>query len=72
MARTKQMARKHTGKVAVTPHAKRVKTRLRRALLGSDPRWGSAKETFVQPKMGSLRPHPHNANRLDYRRMYIL
>ena len=72
MARTKQTARKHTGKVTVTGSAKKVKTKLKRALLGSDARWGTAKETFVKPKTGGLRPHPRDPNRLDYRRMYIL
>ena len=38
MARTKQTARKHTGKVTVTGSARKVKTKLKRALLGSDPR----------------------------------
>ena len=72
MARTKQTARKHTGKVTVIGSARKVKTKLKRALLGSDPRWGTAKEMFVKPKTGGLRPHPWHPNRLDYRCMYIL
>ena len=68
MARTKQTARKHTGgQPNMGRKAGKVKTRLRRAVLASDPRWGSAAKTFVEPKAGRLRFHTHAPNRLDYR-----
>ena len=70
MARTKQTARKHTdGGANVGRKAK--KTRLARALKASDPRWGSAKSTFVQPTHSRLFSH-HNEDRLDYRCKYSM
>ena len=68
MVRTKQTARKHTGGGANVGR-KAQKTRLRRAV-GKDEWWGTAKQTFVKPKTGTLRPHMHNPNALDYRRKY--
>ena len=57
MVRTKQTARKHTSGGANVGK----KTRLRRAM-GADMRWGTAKQTFVEPKAGRLRSHPNDPN----------
>ena len=61
------MARKHTDGGANL--GKNQKTRLRRAV-GADMWWGTAKETFVQPKAGRLPSDRHDPNRLDYRCKY--
>ena len=65
MVKTKQTARKHTDGGANLGK----KTRLRRAV-GADMWWGTAKQTFVEPKAGRLRSHTNDPNRLDYRHNY--
>ena len=65
MPRTKQTARKHTDGGANLGK----KTRLRRAV-GADTRWGTAKQTFVQPIAGRLLTHRNDPNQLDYRCKY--
>ena len=57
MVRTKQTAQKHTGGGANMGK----KTRLSRAV-GADMQWGTAKQTFVEPKAGRLRSHPNDPN----------
>ena len=65
MLRTKQTARKHMDGEANLGK----KTRLRRAV-GADTRWGTAKQTFVQPIAGTLPTHRNDPNQLDYRCKY--
>ena len=66
MARTKQTARKHTDGGANIGRKAR-KTKLKRALKASDPRWGSAKKTFVEVTHGRLDVHYNDPRKLDYR-----
>ena len=61
MARIKHTARKHTGGKANLGQ----KRKLKRAV--ADARWGTAKQTFVEPTAGRLSTHSNQPNRLDYR-----